>query len=161
MIIFLIKLINLTQMNFKSISLFILILTLYACQQPSDEIIREYPTSLLNSTSFLDSVTTAIDGNKLSAPFDENTVINGWTIFIAPGDTQAFHDHNTNMFYFVFEGSLVEETIDGEKRTFNVGDGAISATNECHMNYSIDSDTAKVLLVMIGIDNINPTKPCQ
>ena len=29
------------------------------------------------------------------------------------------------------------------------------------MNYSIDSDTAKVLLLMIGIDNINPTKPWQ
>ena len=55
----------------------------------------------------------------------------------------------------------MEETIDGEKRIFNVGDGVISATNEYHMNYSIDSNTAKVLLVMIGIDNINPTKPCQ
>ena len=61
MIIFEIISTNLLCMKLKSISLFILTLTLYACQQPSDEIIREYPTSLLNSTSFLDSVTTAID----------------------------------------------------------------------------------------------------
>ena len=65
------------------------------------------------------------------------------------------------MLYFVLEGSLVEETVDGEIRVLNEGDGAISATDECHMNYSIDSDTAKVLLVMIGIDDIRPTKPCQ
>ena len=148
-------------MNFKSITIFSLYIIFFACQKPTNELIREYPTALLNSVSFLDSVNTALDGDKLSAPFDDNTIINGWTVFIAPGDTQAFHDHNTNMLYFVLEGSLVEETVDGEIRVLNEGDGAISATDECHMNYSIDSDTAKVLLVMIGIDDISPTKPCQ
>lgn len=34
---------------------------------------------------------------------------------MAPGDAQSFHDHNTNMSYFVFKVSLVEETINGEK----------------------------------------------
>ena len=48
-----------------------------------------------------------------------------------------------------------------EIRVLNEGDGVISAFDECHMNYSIDSYTAKVLLVMIGIDDISPTKPCQ
>ena len=48
-----------------------------------------------------------------------------------------------------------------EIRVLKEGDGAISATYECHMNYSTDSDTAKVLLVMIGIDDISLTKSCQ
>lgn len=119
---------------------------------------QDYPDALKSPTPFLWGASTSLDGASLAAPFTEDMFINGWTLFLAPSDTQYYHSHNTNMLYFVLEGSLAEKTMDGETRIIKQGQGGISAVNECHINFNAGTDTAKVLLVMFASEDISGTE---
>ncbi|HBW00315.1 MAG TPA: hypothetical protein DEF03_03880 [Bacteroidetes bacterium] len=136
----------------------ILITTLVVFGWSLSSVAQSYPEALKEPTPFLWGSSTSLDGESLSYPFTEDMFINGWTLFLAPADTQDFHSHNTNMLYFVLEGSLAEKTMDGETRIIKQGQGGISAVNECHINFNAGTDTAKVLLVMFGSEDLPGTE---